>query len=345
MKALFAGLGSIGQRHLRNLTRLAPEVRLIAHRTRRSAPVLDDSMRVDESADLVRDHELVEYDELDRALGERPDVAFITNPSALHVDTALRCVAAGCHVFVEKPLASSWQRVEELIDRVEARGLVGAVGYQLRMHPGVRLVEEWLRAGRVGNVVSATLRNGEALPDWHPYEDYREGYAAREELGGGALLTQIHELDLALWLFGMPTRVFAVGGRLSRLEVDVEDCATVLLECRPAGRPLPVTVQLDYVQAPPVRSCTIVGDAGRIELDLIAGAAVLRTRDAVVDERFADFARNDMFVAELGQFLDAVRGAGKPAVDLREGARSLRLALAARRSLGEGRAVELSGRD
>ena len=70
----------------------------------------------------------------------------------------------------------------------------------------------------------------EYLPGWHPYEDYRQSYAARRELGGGVVSTQIHELDYVHWLFGLPGRVFAVGGTLGSLDVDVEDTASALFE-------------------------------------------------------------------------------------------------------------------
>ena len=56
-------------------------------------------------------------------------------------------------------------------------------------------------------------------------------YASRPDLGGGVILSQIHEMDLIYWLFGLPERVFALGGQLSRLEIEVEDTASTLLQC------------------------------------------------------------------------------------------------------------------
>ena len=80
--------------------------------------------------------------------------------------------------------------------------------------------------------MAVRIEVGEYLPGWHTYEDYRQMYASRADLGGGVILSQIHELDYLYWLFGLPKRVFALGGHLTRLEVDVEDIASILLECR-----------------------------------------------------------------------------------------------------------------
>ena len=59
--------------------------------------------------------------------------------------------------------------------------------------------------------MAVRIEIGEYLPGWHTYEDYRRMYASRADLGGGVVLSQIHELDYVYWLFGMPKRVFAWG--------------------------------------------------------------------------------------------------------------------------------------
>ncbi len=142
---------------------------------------------------------------------------------------------------------------------------------------------------------------------------------------GGVLLTQIHELDIAHWLYGMAERVFALGEHWTNLEIDVEGVASLLLECRYGGRPLPVHLQEDYVRRPPVRSCEAVGERG-----------VITDREDV--RRFEGFERSQMFLDEVKDFLGALRGEHPPAVDLREGLSSLRLALAAHRSIDSGQA-------
>ena len=345
MKALFCGLGSLGQRHVRNLrTLLGDAVEILAYRQRRRALVLSDTMTIRPGAELESTYGIRSFDSLDAALDERPDVVFVTNPNTLHLPVALAAARAGCHLFIEKPLSHSLNGVDELIELVESQRLVAFVGYQFRFHPGLQLLKRVLCEGQLGQVVAAHIVNGEYLPDWHQYEDYRDTHAARAELGGGSLRIQTHEFDYATWLLGMPKQVYAVGGHLSRLEVDVEDSVSVLMACEQDGRPVPVHVHLDYLQRPPQRTCEIVGDGGRVRYDYYAKQVEhsdTATRTVVV-ERFDAFDRCQLFRDELRHFLACVRGEERPVVDLREGARSLRVALAAAESLRTGQAVAVA---
>jgi len=345
LKVLFCGLGSIGQRHLRNLRALAGDaVEILAYRQRGLGHVLNPDMSVRTGADLEATYGIRSFRNLDDALAERPDVVFVTNPNTLHLPVALAAARAGCHLFIEKPISHSFAGVDELIELVESQRLVAFVAYQFRFHPGIQLLKRLLCQGRLGQVVAAHIVNGEYLPDWHQYEDYRDTHPARAELGGGSLRIQTHEFDYALWLLGMPKQVYAVGGHLSRLEVDVEDSVSVLMTCEQDGRPVPVHVHLDYVQRPPQRTCEIVGDAGKVRYDYYAKQVEhsdTATRTVVV-ERFDAFDRGQLFREELRHFLACVRGEERPAVDLREGARSLRVALAAAESLRTGQAVPVA---
>jgi predicted dehydrogenase len=340
MKALFVGLGSIGQRHLRNLRKLLGDsVDIIAYRAIRGVPMLDEKRNVVEGGSLKDHYQIREFDDLDNALAEKPDLVFITNPSSMHVEVAKKAAEAGCHLFIEKPLDSSLEGVEDLIALVEKKQLVALVAYQLRFHPGLRQVSSWLKEKRIGQLVSANLVHGEYLLNFHPYEDYKISYAARKELGGGVTLTQIHEFDYALWLFGKPRRVFAVGGKVSGLEIDVEDTASVLMECLDEGKVLPVSLCLDYMQSPPHRSCTIVGEEGRIVLDFYDTKSVSlenKSTGKTETHSFGDLELNQMFLDELSHFLAAVKGEGSPLVDLRSGYDSLQMAFAARTSLETG---------
>lgn len=103
MKVLFIGLGSIGQRHLRNLrTIVGDSVDVIAFRSKNQSPVLDEQQRVVENSDLVQQYQIKEFDDLDQALADKPDITFITNPSCYHIDVALKAAQLGCHLFIEK---------------------------------------------------------------------------------------------------------------------------------------------------------------------------------------------------------------------------------------------------
>jgi predicted dehydrogenase len=344
LKILMVGLGGIGQRHTRNLRALlGNSVEIIAYRVRRLTHVVTPAMGADVERNVEEVYNIRTFHLLDEALAEKPDIAFVCNPSSLHVEVTRACLLAGCDVFLEKPLADSLEGTSELVDLARSRGRIAMVGYQLRFHPCVARLAEVVRSGVLGNLLGVRATIGEYLPNWHPYEDYRIMYAARAELGGGVVLTQIHEFDFLYSIFGAPSRVYSVGGHWSDLEVDVEDTASTLMEVPFEGRLLPIQLHQDYLQSPPNRQCEVIGDRGRVVMDLHALTVSLFTRGKVEPEvfRIENFDRNNLFLDQTRHFLHCVETRTKPIVDLADGVQSLRMALAAKQSIAEHKPVDL----
>ena len=344
MKILIMGLGGIGQRHLRNLRFLrGNDVEIIAYDPRSSLPVLTDQLKVEEGTNLEEKYNLVIFQDIEQALAQKPQIAFICNPTSLHVPAAIRAAREGCALFIEKPLSHDLEQVDELIDLVDRNGLAAVVGYQMRFHPCLKRLHGLVQEKKVGRILSVRAVVGEYLPGWHTYEDYRQGYAARKDLGGGVILSQIHELDYLYWLFGLPRRVYGLGGHLSRLEIDVEDTAEILMECELDGHLFPVSLHQDYVQNPPSRFCEIIGDAGKIMADIrsLKVDGFDGKGNHVEASSYESFQRNQLFLDELKCFLDSLQGEKTPLVNLREAAQSLHMALAAKESLATGKIVEI----
>jgi len=343
MKVLIAGLGGIGQRHVRNLRRLlGNEVEISAYRVRQLDHTLSDALEIEPDADVVQKYAIKTFNSLDEALAEQPDAVFVCNPSSLHLQVALASAEARCHLFIEKPLSHDYEKVDELISLVEQQDLNALVGYQMRFHPTLLQLRTLLMDRAVGRVLSVIAEVGEFLPGWHKYEDYRSLYASRADLGGGVVLSQIHELDYLYWLFGVPRRVFALGGHLSNLEIDVEDVASELLEFEVDGQIVPVQLHQDYLQRPPTRSCKVIGEAGRIIADFTEPALRFVDVDGEVTEtKQTEFQRYQLFMDELSHFVACIEGKAKPLVTLRDGAQSLRMALAIKESMATGKVVEL----
>jgi predicted dehydrogenase len=190
--------------------------------------------------------------------------------------------------------------------------------------------------------VSARAEVGEYLPEWHPWEDYRQSYSAQRTLGGGAVLTFSHELDSVCWLFGAPQRVTAIAAHASSLEMDAEDVAEIVLQF--PGGPI-ASVHVDFVRRPQSRTLEVVGEEGVLRWepnDNRVRRFVPAAGRWVVEEGDSGFARNNMYVEELEQFIQSVRGeVERPSIDGEQGAAILALALAALSSSAEGRTVEM----
>ena len=347
-RCLFVGLGGIGQRHLRNLRALLGDsVEVVAHRVRRERQTLDDTLQVVPGVDLEKKYGVEVCADLEDALARKPDIAFVTNPSSLHVPVALRAARQGCHLFIEKPLSHSLEQVVELSAVCEEQRLVTCVAYQLRYHPGFVRLRELLSAGVLGGLLSVRAEVGEYLPGFHPYEDYRRMYASNSALGGGVTLSQIHEVDYLCALFGTPRRVFSMGGQVSSLEVDVDDVALSLLEFpRGDGGSLFVELHQDFWQRPAQRSCVVVGERGKLTWSLSGrflehcdeSGRVLEHHD------YSQFPRNQAFMDELANFLGCVIRGEPCSPSLQDGALSLQIALAQLESQRLGTQQKIEGR-
>lgn len=321
MRFLICGWGSIGRRHFRNLRALGEED-IVFYRTGHS------TVGSEEIEDFPAERDL------EKALSRyQPDVAVISNPSALHLEVAIPAAQAGCDLMIEKPLAADMERVDELRSAVDEAGVQVLVGYQFRFHPGLQRVKRLLDDGSLGEPVSVDVEWGEYLPDWHPWEDYRESYSARRELGGGVLLTLSHPFDYLRWLLGGVDRVTGEAAVSGKLESDVEDVADIQLNF--AAGPLG-SVHLDYLQKPPVHRMDLTCTSGfiRWEADRSDIAYSQAGGDWERTEPTPDFERNDLFKAEIEHMIAVSKGEATPVCTLDDGVAALQIALAARDSQG-----------
>ena len=88
------------------------------------------------------------------------------------------------------------------------------MGNQFRFHPCIKKIHQLVKQKKIGKIISVQVENGSYLPDWHPYEDHAISYASKKKLGGGVVLTQIHDIDYLYWIFGNPKSVFSVTGKI-----------------------------------------------------------------------------------------------------------------------------------
>jgi len=340
MKFLIAGLGSIGRRHFRNLIALG-EKDIVLLRTRKA------TLPDDELAGFS-----VETD-LQQALQKhRPQAVIVANPTSLHLDVAIPAAEAGCHILLEKPVSHSLERLDLLQRTAAQSGSKILVGFQFRYHPTLNKARELIQSGALGKVLTVHAHWGEYLPQWHPWEDYRQGYAARADLGGGVIVTLTHPLDYLRYLLGDAEALWSFNGHISPLEVDVEDVAEIGLKFTNGAVG---GVHVNYFQRPPVHRLEIVGTQGTLRWDNADGilqhhrlpdafGSYADLPPAPVLEAFSPpegFERNQLFVAQTRHFVEMARGESEPLCSLNDGVQALRLALAAYESQETGRVVNL----
>jgi predicted dehydrogenase len=326
---LIAGLGSAGRRHLGNL---------------RNAGI--------ESFRLLRTFQSTLPDEalaglpvetcLESALLRRPAAVIVANPTSKHLDIAIPALCAGCHIFLEKPISHSIDRVESLRGRANSRGAVVLVGFQFRFHPSLRKVRDLLRDEAIGPLAAVESHWGEYLPLWHPWEDYHRSYSARADLGGGAILTMCHPFDYLRWLVGDVAEVSATASTRGDLGIDVEDTADITLRfCNDVQG----HVHLNYLEQPANHWIRLIGRRGTISWDASSNMVRLAAAGAAREQLFPPpdgFERNTMFLDEMRHFLACVTGSEQPLCTLHDGIQALRICLAAKQSAQEECRVRIS---
>lgn len=345
IKVLFIGLGGVGQRHLRNLlnTDLGFEYDLYAFRRKNSLFEITNELKVSDN-NIEDKYNITTFSDLDEALQISPDLTFICNPSSFHIKPAIKAVKAGSHVFIEKPLSDSLDGINELYDLSKKNNKLVYIGFQLRFNPVLNKIKEVLLTKKIGELTSVRAEVCEYMPNFHKYEDYRESYAAKKDLGGGVILTQIHELDYLSWIFGNFEKLIAYGNHKSDLEIDVEDNATILIESSYDNSPLPICLYMDFLQKSSRRSCQIYGTKGHIEASLKELTLKVFEGDELVDDySYQGFERNQQFIDQIDNFISAALHNKLPMVPLEEGIQSLKYALLIKESIEDNKLKIVNG--
>lgn len=313
-RVLVVGCGSIGRRHIKNLRALGI----------RNFILCDTSEESLKAAAAGLDNPVLTT-KFKNALLQSPGAAVICTPSSLHLQMALELARHGAHLLIEKPLSDTLEGIEELERTVEERGLVAMMAMCYRFHPVFLQVKSLVASEVVGKIYHVNYFGGHYLPDWHPNSDYRIEYAARKKLGGGVILTSIHGLDNIRWLFGEVEEAHAFVDKVSDLEMDVEDLVTAIFRLRNG---IYVNWQTDFLQRANQHRMVIAGSRGTIRADFLTGT--VETYSTELGQWYSGrvaFQVNDMYEAEARHFFDCIERKTAPVADVKDGHKTLKLAL------------------
>lgn len=332
------GLGYIGRVHLHSLQKMAGvRVAAIASLDTGDARATAESIGAAFHTDL-------------NALLADPDIdaVSITLPTPMHHQAALRAIAAGKHVFIEKPLAIDEFQAREIVEAARDSGLTVAVGHVVRHWPAYVALVTLVRSGTLGKPAAAYAQRLSTRPLW-------SGWLSDPGQSGGAVHDfHIHDLDLLNWLFGLPTAVRATGRRGSAGGWD-DIVSTVQYE-PPFHNVHAVAVgtQLLPDSYPFTFGLRVICEEGSVELTQRLGGENI---DAGVDggcsvtvypsggEAYElDVEDRDPYEAELERFVEAIRRGDPSLVGLEDAELAVRTALAAFTSLETGGAAPVARR-
>ncbi len=289
LEVCFVGVGSIAKRHIRNLKTICGKCGI---------DFTIDALRHGTSSDRENEpygfgNVYGDYSEITKVY----DVVFITNPTAMHLETLEHLSEFGRHLFIEKPLCSVGQ-LETARGLDLKKNAVYYVACPLRYN---RVIQYIKRNINTEDILSVRSISSSYLPDWRPGTDYRETYSAHKSMGGGVSIDLIHEWDYLTYLLGEPKKINYMSGKISELELDSEDYAVYMADY---GDKI-VELHLDYFGRKTLREIlvftreeTIIGD--------IAGNKLLFLNSG----KHMDFQeeRDDYQIRELEHFLNMVEG-------------------------------------
>jgi predicted dehydrogenase len=209
--------------------------------------------------------QLTHFDSAEKLIGSgQVDAVIVATPHYSHTTIGMEALDQGLHVLVEKPISVHKADCERLIAKARSRKQVFAAMFQLRTDPKFKKLKRLLDGKELGKITRISW----IITDWFRTEAYYSsgGWRAtwRGE-GGGVLLNQCpHNIDLLIWLCGMPARVrgFCQLGRYHNIEV--EDQVTAYLEWPDGATGIFVT---STGESPGSNRFEIVGEMGKVVLE------------------------------------------------------------------------------
>ena len=301
MKILTFGFGSIAQRHVCNLATLhhveecfiflpaysdGPKLR--PHFNQPTLPLK-----------LVQD-----TDGLSRCLSllSSEDLVLIASPSYFHVEQLLlvfSLISANSYpprVIVEKPLATSLEQLSHIAKHSSENKTSVFVISQYRAHPLYAFLVDLLSSGSLGRLRFLSVNTHESIALWHPWENFRNSYAVRSSLGGGSLLTQMHDLELLTSLLGLPKHCKSVLGDGSELGIDANEYYSLLMTEFDKSSIHSVNCHVSYFCNTPTRDYTFIFDDGVLFVDFLSSSYTLKCGSEQRSHTYP-FERNDMYLS------------------------------------------------
>lgn len=212
------GLGMAAEPHVQALHALGDRVEIAAAYSptpaRRAAFAERHRVPIADSAEAIF---------ADPAIG----TVLILTPPNTHLELVAAAARARKNIILEKPLDISLERAEAIVATCRQQGVALGIVFQNRYRPASRALLDLVRSGRLGRLLSASVR----VDNWRPQSYYDEpgrGTSARD--GGGVLLTQaIHTIDLFLAATGLPGEIVGYAATSSVHRMETEDVAAALL--------------------------------------------------------------------------------------------------------------------
>ncbi len=331
LRMAVVGVGRMGLTHAENLHSRIRGARLVAVTT----------SSAERAAEVRRRCGAVSvYDDLDALLkAETLDAVVIASSTSAHAANVEDCAAAGLHILCEKPLGLSLEECDRASVAARTAGVKLMIGHTRRFDAGYIEAKRVIEAGGIGQPVLYRSISGDMNPPPVSFADLG--------VSGGLILDSMyHDIYLGRWLLGDEiVRVYGEGGALIDKSIaTVGDVDNAVVSVRFAGGAMGTLTASRTTRYGHDLRGEVIGDEGAVQIGRLQ-----RTPIRVLDRSGAHHdtvhttpeRMGDAFVTMLQAFVDCVVDDTPPPVTDRDGAATLAVALAGRRSIQTGQPVEV----
>lgn len=237
---LIIGFGNIAKRHIKNLIKIQKNIFFyILSRKKKINP---------EDINKKNFKHIKKIDDLDF---KKIDYSFICTASNEHFKLIKILSKKKTNIFIEKPLMNSTRKIKELSSIVKRSKLKIYVGYNLIF---TKSLNYFKKLNFEKNLIKKVIVKAQYyLPYWRNNIDYKKSVSAIKKMGGGVLLELSHEIHYILWIFGRPLWTSSVIKKKSKLQIDVEDKAYIILGFKNFN----CYIELDFISKKYIRYCKI----------------------------------------------------------------------------------------
>jgi len=193
-----------------------------------------------------------------------PQVLFICSPPQHHIPQLRKAIENDCHVFIEKPFCLHIDDAKEILELADSKRLKVMTGFNMRYVSQLITLKEWLKDGKIGQLLTCKVNISSYMPNWHPWEDYRQGFMAFNRSGGGALFDCVHGIDMAQWFAGKIMKLSAIQNTLS-LEMETDDAVAIIGETETGAA---INLYFDFLDRSNRRIIELIGTEGTAIWDL-----------------------------------------------------------------------------
>lgn len=332
MKISVIGAGSIGNRHLKTLSNLSQEEKIVEIRCYDQNQV--------RAKEAVKDNKsVVLSNTLDDAV-DGVDLVFLCVPTSLHYDVWLSIKKLGdFNFFIEKPLSHTFKNCDKMIFHQKKINKHAFIGYMLRLHPVLNRAKKLIEQNTIGKILNVRAESGFYLPFWHPWEDYRDFYMSWKTGGGGALLDTSHEIDYLMWMFGDISYAQGYSQTISDLEMTADDYTSCLFEFKNG---IMGELHLDLLQPEESRYLKVIGNDGVMIADLIKNSIKYNTiekPDWILEN--IEVSYDDIYTQEVKNVIKKIRGNKSKTTSIEEAAKVMQIVEAIRRSSSTGNRIRM----